>query len=114
METPETSLDLIHLDPEKRGVAVAVPPGILLVALHDSEAQIHVKGKPAKTLHEGEMTWIDAGAPGVTSNPSSRVSSYLQLSLKTAAETESLRPVSLVESALVGLSGGNLFTLRGV
>ena len=90
METPETSLDLIHLDPETRGVGVAVPPATLLVILNDGEVQIDVKGQPSTTLHGGEMTWLDAGSPGLTRNPSSRVASYLQLSLKTARETQHL------------------------
>jgi len=85
MATREASLDLIRVDPQTRGVGVAVPPGTLIVVLQDSEVQIDVKGQPAKTLHGGEMTWIDAGSPGVTRNPSGRVSSYLQLSLRAAA-----------------------------
>lgn len=88
METQETSLDLVHLDPQTPGAGVAVPPGTLIVVLNDSEVQIAVNGKPAKTLRGGEMTWIEAGSPSVTSNPSGKVSSYLQLSLKTAAETQ--------------------------
>ena len=91
METREASLDLIRVDPQPRGVGVAVPPGTLIVVLKDSEVQIDVKGKPAKTLHGGEMTWIDAGSPGVTSNPSGWVSSYLQLSLKAAARPSARR-----------------------
>lgn len=84
METQETSLDLIRLDPEARTAGVTVLREALIVVLNDSELQIDVPGQPAKTLHGGEMMWIEAGWPGVTSNPSSRVASYLQLSLKSA------------------------------
>ncbi|HXY26216.1 MAG TPA: hypothetical protein VEI73_16310 [Candidatus Acidoferrum sp.] len=81
METPETRLDLVRLDPETKGAAAAVPENSLLICLSDSQVQIDVKGAPVRTLHGGEVLWIAKGSRGAASNPSEKPASYLQLSL---------------------------------
>ncbi len=79
METAEMKLDLVRLGPETKQAAIAPQADSLIVALNESEVQIDVKGKPAKTLHGGEVAWIEAGSHGAASNPGKKPSSYLQL-----------------------------------
>ena len=79
-ETAATFLNLVRLDPET--TSYGAPPiqgATLVVALNESEVQLNLKGKPARTLRGGEMTWIDAGLQGAAFNPGKKSSSYLEL-----------------------------------
>ncbi len=82
METAEVNLDLIRLGPKMKRATMAWQADSLVVALNESEVQIEVKGKLKKTLHGGEVAWMEAGTRGLISNPSKKPSDYLQLSFK--------------------------------
>jgi len=78
-ETEELKLDLEHLDPKTDYSEVASPMGSLLVVLNDSEIQIKPEGKPTRILRGGEVVWLKANSRTGVSNPSEKLSSYLQL-----------------------------------
>lgn len=90
-ETAATFLNLVRLDPEttRDGAAAAIEGPTLVVALNESEVQVNLKGKPARTLRGGEMTWIDAGLQGAAFNPGKKSSSYLELAF---TETKERKP----------------------
>ena len=50
-----------------------------------AEIQIEVEGKPTKTLHAGEVIWLEAGSLETLSIPGKKPSRYLQLSFKDSA-----------------------------
>jgi hypothetical protein len=82
LETEEMNLDLLRLHPETKFAKIAVQTDSLIVALYESEVHVEVEGKPTKTLHGGEVTWIGAGSRGYVSNPSKYPSDCLQLNFK--------------------------------
>lgn len=91
-ETAATFLNLVRLDPETTGNIYAGAPiqgATLVVALNESEVQLNLKGKPARTLRGGEMTWIDAGLQGAAFNPGKKSSRYLELVFTETKERKS-------------------------
>ena len=76
-ETKELKLDLEHFDP-KAGSIVESRVGSLLIVLNNSELQIKLQGKPARILHGGEVVWLQAHSRTGVSNPSEKLSNYLQ------------------------------------
>lgn len=78
-ETAATFLNLVRLDPETTSGGAPIQGATLVVALNESEVQLNLKGKPARTLRGGEMTWIEAGLQGAAFNPGKKSSSYLEL-----------------------------------
>ncbi len=56
-----------------------------LIVVLDSEIRVAEKGKPLKTLHEGEMIWTDAATDAQLTNEKSKTGSFLNITLKDTA-----------------------------
>src|SRR5712672_500950 len=82
LQTDELSVNLFILGPKARMIATAPPPGMMLVELDDSNLRLGLQGIQIKTLHVGEVTWLEASSQGFMTNPSKKPSKYLQLSFK--------------------------------
>jgi hypothetical protein len=85
LETAELRLDLEHLDPKTESI-MASAGGSLLIVLNNSELQIKLDGKPARTLRGGEVVWLRARSRTGVSNRSEKQSSYLQLYFKDSGD----------------------------
>jgi hypothetical protein len=78
LETAEVKLDLTRLEPKTES-SVTSRVRSLLVVLNNSKLQIKQEGKPTRTLHEGEMIWLEARSRTGVSSLGEKPSSYFQL-----------------------------------
>jgi len=68
-ETGEVRAVSNSLEPRSRYTQPNASFGMLFVVANDSELQIEFLGEPARSLHGGEVLWLDAGGTATISCP---------------------------------------------
>ncbi len=84
-ETAEARLDLVWLFANGKHTESISKLAFLVVGLGGPQVRINAKGKPPKTLREGEVEWFDPGSVVQFSHEGTEVAQFLQLTFKDSA-----------------------------
>jgi hypothetical protein len=85
LQTGEMKVDLVILGPRARTIGTVPLSGTLLVGLNDSKIRFNLQDGQTKTLHGGEVIWLEASSHESLANQSKNPSKYLQLTFTDSA-----------------------------
>jgi len=84
-ETAEVTLEYVTFSPNEKRGGKQPKLAFLVIGLDGPEVKIEAKGKPRKTLREGEVEWFDAGSDVQFSSESTKAAQFLKLTFKDSA-----------------------------